>query len=344
MYMIFSYNYTIQKMFSIDMLHKRTRIPFEKMTFRTFFSEKKQTNYDEDEPIDNLWFKENFPQFRNEAYQHEVRNMNILHSMYFDTDDQKTPASPDLDEYQSLDILNLPIHPYIREVFLPDRVLTCYEIIGSDVFKPRHKDDINRFRDLAVETIRILHTKKYFIPELRPDLFTWNTEKQNIETLSFSPSLTSAMKSSNVCDTSLIVHHAIISPFHVLWDMLHSKYETPMIEYKEFKRKFLIFWESILANKHDFKDLPNFCQNIFGKHTGEDFVDYILIKFCVIESDDDKHYIVKDPVKIKNKDYIEKLDWFALALIIKKYHDILNLDPLSSEFIFKCISFQYDPI
>jgi len=320
------------------MLHKRTRIPFEKMTFRTFFSDKKQTNYNEDEPVHNLWFKENFPQFHNELYQREIHNMNVLHSMYYDTGDQKTSCD------ENLDILNLPIHPYIREVFQTDRILTCYEIIGSDIFKPRHENDMIRFRDLCVETIRILHTKQYYIPDLKPELFTWNAEKQNIELLSFSPNLTSTMKLSDDMESSLIMHHGIISPFHVLWDMLHSKYETHMVEYKEFKKKFLIFWESIIASKQELKDLPNFCQNIFSKHTGEDFVDYILIKFCTIESDDDKHYIIKDPVKMKNKNYIERTDWFGLAVIIKQYHEMLNIDPLTSQFIFKCISFEYDPI
>jgi len=337
-------------MFSIDTLHNRTRTPLQKMTFRTFFSDDKETNYTEDEPINKLWFKENFLQFHKDFYTKEIQNMNILHQLYFNTDEKKNESNnddgnkgDDSDEHP-LDILHIPIHPYIREVFLSDRILTTYEILGLDIFAPRNREDINRFCELSVETIRLLHVKNMVVSDVKPDLFTWDEKKRNIDTLSFSPMITNMMKPVNTDEQTLIMSRSIISPFHVLWDMLHSKYEAPMVEYKEFKKKFVIFWESIIKNRQTFQNLSNFCQTIYGKFKGEDYIDFIIIKFCVIDTQEGKHYVIKDPVKLKNNDYIQKLDWFALAIVIWSYYDNLGLDMLSSHFIFECISFDYTAV
>ena len=191
-------------------------------------------------------------------------------------------------------------------------------------------------------SLLIIHETKHYISNITSDLFVW--DGQNMDTLTFSSSLTQSMKLAQFKDkTSIIVGTTCISPYQIIWDMLHSKSEESMIEYSDFKKKIKIFWEGIL--KPEYKFVPRICQTLYGKKTGLDYIDMIIKRWCQIDQSKSGTFIEKNTNKVNSTSYLYMIDYFVLGFQVMRYIELLksknilkdNMDDLE-EFMYDCIT------
>ena len=120
---------------------------------------------------------------------------------------------------------------------------------------------------------------------------------------------------------SPIMWSEIISPLHIIIEMMHSRLEPDLIPWMEFKEKFIKFYKIVSSadiNKTNakiyepFRNLLEFCQYYFSMRYGAvDYTNYIISKLCIVQ---DNRVVKKDSTKALN--YKQYVDLFAFALIL----------------------------
>lgn len=347
-------------MLSLDSLLKKTRCNFSELP-SSLYGTKNESNvnnigerYDPEEygeSVDHLFFREHY-QVDSKVLQKELDNMKTLHNLMFETydsneetlneDDEKreemsnhSKNSSDLSEqdisipyqiqcsqsYEEPEIL-YPMHPFIQMVHFFGRVFTAYNLPYNTVFVPNSATDIKIFLKKMLKSLHVLHGMCFYVSNISPDLFVWNGI--DIDTLTFSPSITNSMKPAQLNNkTSIILGTNCVSPFQILWDMLHSKSEQDIIEYSEFKKKFQMFWEGIL--KPEYKFVPKICQKVYGDKTGLDYINFILNRWCKTFQTKSGIYIQKDPQKMLTSSYFFLIDYFGLGIQVIRYIELLKV-------------------
>ena len=197
-----------------------------------------------------------------------------------------------------------------------------------------------------------MHEQRHYISNIVPNLFLWNGT--DMDTLSFSPSITQFIKHVYEKDRmSIIIGTFCISPYQILWDMLHSKNELELIEYNEFRKKMQTFWENIL--KPEFKFVPKLCQKIFGEKNGSlSYIDYCINRWCKVLDDKTPKMIEKNNAKVKSQLFLYSIDYFGLAIQMIRYVELLKMKdpntnqkidytPEMKDFIYDALTMNYQP-
>lgn len=129
---------------------------------------------------------------------------------------------------------------------------------------------------------------------------------------------------SNFLTKSPIIGSNIISPLHLIIEMMYSRLETNIIPLSEFKHKFIKFYNILSSEKKNaqitpFKTLIEFCQYYFSMRYGAiDYTDYLINKLCIVINN---NTVKKDSSKALN--YKKYVDLFAFSVIL---HSLLPLN------------------
>jgi len=333
----------------MDSLMKKTRCPFKDLDCE-FYGESYEIGktefdkYDEEVyefPITHLNFFEFFSK-SNPDLLHMLSMMEYVHGLAYEEnenenegdkeaenesekskEDEKTPpySSYSSSSPSFSPSIEYPVHPYIRAVHSMGRVYVALDMAFMTLFRPKSLSHVYAFVQKSKKSLNDIHGLKLYISNITPTLFLWN--EKDIDTLAFSADLLHNLKrTSLVSKKSIIIGTQCISPYQVLWDMMHSKYERDEIEYPEFKRKLKVFWESIM--KADFALVPGLCQTIYGKKTGLNYLDFVINKWCDVKQINGKAHVIKSTRKILPTENLYMIDWFCLGIQIVRYLEILR--------------------
>ena len=281
-------------------------------------------HYDEDEyecEIKDLYFFEYFQ--KNHPELLNMRSMiEFLHGLTYENEEESTVTDGQRSSLENPSI-EYPVHPYVRAVHFMGRIYLAFKMESLIQFRPKSLSHVYEFVNRCKKSLNDIHSHNLYVSNIAPASILW--DGNDINTLSFSSNLPQQMKKAVFQNQkSIIIGTQCISPYQIIWDMMHSKYELDDIEYTEFKRKLKMFWENTV--KAEFCLVPSLCQSIYGKHTGQNYLDYVIKKWCVIKQEDGKTYIHKSTSKVTPVDNLYMIDWFCLGVQIVRYLEILNND------------------
>lgn len=350
-------------MISLNNLLNKSRCVFTQVPVNLYSSEPSENkNYkvcstDEyDEPIDHLYFREHFNE--NPSLLHELDMMNIIHGLSFEEGEEEEGEEGEEEEEEedvkmvdavTIKEMNYPIHPYVKSVKIMGRVYTAYQLDHQTVFVPSTIDQIELFLKMFLKSAKNIHETRHYISNVSPDLFIWNGV--DIDTLTFSPLICQALKPAHFKErSSIIIGTNCISPYQIIWDMLHSKNESEILEYKEFKEKFSLFWEKIM--KPEYKFVPKLCQKIYGEKTGLNYVDFILNRWCKIEKLTGSLMVERNVSKVRSSSFLYSIDYFGVAIQVIRYVELLKINkvacadytPYIRDFLFDAITMNYSEV
>jgi len=119
----------------------------------------------------------------------------------------------------------------------------------------------------------------------------------------------------------------IVTPLHVMIDMLSSTFEKEKIEYFEFRQKFMRYWEHVLPNGLK-QQVPQWLSKTFSAIAGcSDYIDFAINRYCLIErnADDGKQYVLKNPSKALG--YLFDIDVIGLCISTYLMQRPINTQP-----------------
>ncbi len=111
-----------------------------------------------------------------------------------------------------------------------------------------------------------------------------------------------------------VMSSILVTPLHVIIDMLSSTFEKERIEYYDFRQKFMRYWEHLLPNGLK-QQIPQWLFKTFSAIAGcTDYIDFAINRYCLIEKNeqDGRQYIRKDPSKAFG--YLYDIDVTCLAI------------------------------
>jgi hypothetical protein len=276
--------------------------------------------------------------------------MQLFHSFCFHTNQdgsEKTEIgsvniseseSESKDDYQ---FITYPVHSFVKSVLLLGRIFTAYNCLYSCVFVPKEFGHIATFIKRIQNNLKEVHNQKLYFTNISHNLFVW--DNNNINTLTFAPHVTQICKKANFNGRQTIIFGTTcISPYQIIWDMLHSTSEKIEIDYSEFKSNLKCFWEKVL--KLEYKFIPLICQEMYGKYNGLDYIDAMIQKWCILETKDKKLYVKKCTNKIDCPPYLYQIDRFALGIIVYNYtmyvqkiQNNVKIPEYLNKYIYNCI-------
>lgn len=321
-------------MISLSNILKKSRCSFEQLpTLLYGMPSQKVDHYkveEYEEPIDKLFFREHFNE--SGALTKEMEMMDLVHQLSFvegeeeyeDEEENKEEEKEEEKESEKNDVKELlyPVHPYVKAVRIMGRTYTAYHIESDVIFVPTTMEEVTFFMRSVIKSLKSMHEQRHYISNIVPNLFLWNG--RDMDTLGFSPSITQFMKHAHEKDrTSIIIGTLCISPYQILWDMLHSKSEQELIEYSEFRKKMQTFWENIL--KPEFKFVPKICQKVYGERQGSlSYIDYCINRWCKVLEDKTPKMIEKSTIKVKSPAFLYSIDYFGLAIQVIRFVELLK--------------------
>ena len=326
-------------MISLSNILKKSRCNFEQLPALLYGMPYQKIDHykveEYEEPIDKLFFREHFNE--SAALTKEMEMMDLVHQLSFvekeeeeeeenkenkeDKEENEENESEKNGESEVKELL-YPVHPYVKAVRIMGRTYTAYHIESDVIFVPTTMEQVTLFMRSVIKSLKSMHEQRHYVSNIVPNLFLWNGH--DIDTLSFSPSITQFMKHVHEKErTSIIMGTFCISPYQILWDMLHSKSEQDLIEYSEFRKKMQTFWENIL--KPEFKFVPKICQKVYSERQGSlSFIDYCINRWCKVLEDKTPKMIEKSTIKVKSPAFLYSIDFFGLAIQIIRFVELLK--------------------
>lgn len=250
--------------------------------------------------------------------------------------DKKIELEKYLKLYMNIETFNHILDP--RVLYIVDNKTKDHYVVTKDaslfsVYIPDNIDMVENMVMMYTPLIQKLHRNKFVHYNLTNESFVWN----NATTYSLDD-YRKLTQLSIFYKQSPVVGSDIISPLHLVIEMLHSKVEAEFIEKEDFKAKFLKF-NAAITNKKYLNTLA-ICQKYYGmKYGALDYIDYLLSKFCIINQD---NYIIKNPVKADC--YKLHMDWFSFGIILHNYMYMVVKTKKPSDglitFITNCLTFE----
>lgn len=207
--------------------------------------------------------------------------------------------------------------------------------VDCKIFTPSCLEDVEKMVRIFPPLINCLHKNKCIHYNLTPNSFYVN-ESLNQYSLKDYKKLTYL---SSFYKQSPVIGSIIISPLHLIIEMLFSKIEPISQTKADFKHKFNRFYNAV-SNKQ-YLNVLNICQKYFGlKYGAIDYIEYILKKFCVF---DENGNILK---KVEKLDFYRVyMDWFAFGIILHNYMTV-TIKPSEKpskyliDFITSCLTYE----
>ncbi len=215
--------------------------------------------------------------------------------------------------YTNIDVFKHILHShvlYIVESNTNDYYLVTKKIGKFIIYDPKTVDNVENMYIIFKNLIEKLHSNNYIHGNINSESFMYNGD---IFTLADCSKL---IHVNNFLNQSCISGSKIISPLHIILEMIYSKVESDIIPINDFKSKFIKFY-NIMSKKGDI-NVMKICQNHYSIENGVlDYVDYIINKFLIVKDG----CIHKNPVKIKM--YYYSIDWFSFGIVLHTYlHNI----------------------
>lgn len=207
-----------------------------------------------------------------------------------------------------------------------DEHYIVYNDHDFSVYVPKDNSELLTFFQSFKVVLELLHNKRFVHFNINESIFLHRDSvfcfAEDAKFISFS----------NVLKKSPIIGSKIISPIHVLLEMLNSNVESTIIPYNDFKKKFVKFYNHISKD-----NILWTCQKYFSMKNGAvDYIDYIIDKLCIKDS---KNNIEKNDSKVLL--YIPFIDKFPFAIVLHSYQLKLNTsNPEIIDYIIDCVSFK----
>lgn len=221
--------------------------------------------------------------------------------------------------YKNIDVYKHIVHPdvlYIVESNANDYYLVTKKIGKFITHNPRTVDNVENMYIIFKNLIEKLHSNNYIHSNITfesfmhyGDTFTLNDHSKLIHV-------------NNFLKQSCISGSKIISPLHIILEMLYSNVESDIIPINDFKSRFIKFYNIVCRNGNI--NVMKICQKYYSIKNGVlDYVDYIINKFLIVKDG----CVHKNPVKTKM--YYYSIDWFSFGIVLHTYlHNIYLESPI----------------
>ena len=178
---------------------------------------------------------------------------------------------------------------------------------------------------------KCIHSNRYLVSN-----FTEHSLGRNVSTSRFV--LCNFHKIKSMCDfvglPVTISDCHIISPLHLIIEMMRSSQEANRIPLEEGKVKFERFYRGVLQKVYyEYAKVLDYCNIVYKvyidkvnqqeKNTeainSRGYIDFVLRKLLIIEKDDEgNEWIIKDPKPLYRPESLRYIDLFALAISVIK--------------------------
>lgn len=243
--------------------------------------------------------------------------------------------------YANIDVYKNVVHPsilYLIENGTNNHFIVTKKQGAFRVFDPKTIDDVEKIYVIFKDLIEKLHSNNYIHYNITPASFLTDGETFTLNDHSKLIHVNNFLKQGPVAGSK------IISPLHLILEMLYSTIEDKVIPVGDFKSKFIKFY-NIVSDK-EYINVLKICQRYYSINNGVlDYIDYVLNKFCIIKDG----LIYKNPIKTKH--FYHHIDWFSFGIVLHNYlHNVyvesvvMKRFPDESlvKFITECLTYEYN--